>query len=105
MFVQRGYMSSNKIQFHLELTESQIPFFIGMKIYDADDRTILGHVEEYDKDSCFAIISLTEEGQRILHDNHFTNQAKVGCSISGDYLSKEIENEFNNIFFNSSHNN
>ena len=66
MFVQRGYMSSNKIQFHLELSEKEIPNFLNTKIHDSDNHTVLGIVKEYDAEKCLAVVDLTEEGTKIL---------------------------------------
>lgn len=74
MFVQRGYMSSNKIQFRLELSEKEIPNFINTKIYDTDNRTTLGIIKEYDAEKCLAVVDLTEEGTKILQAEFISSQ-------------------------------
>lgn len=74
MFDQRGYMSNNNIQFHLELSEREIPNFINTKIHDSDNRTVLGVVKEYDAEKCLAVVDLTEEGKKILQEKIFSSQ-------------------------------
>ena len=59
-------MSSNKIKFHLELTEKEIPNLLNKKIYDSNNRTVLGIIKEYDAEKCLAVVDLTEEGEKIL---------------------------------------
>ena len=74
MFVQRGYMSSNKIHFRIELSEKEIPNFLNTKIHDSDNRTVLGIVKEYDAEKCLAVVDLTEEGTKILQPEFISSQ-------------------------------
>jgi hypothetical protein len=88
-------MSAAKLSFHLELTDQEVPQLINCNIYDSDHHTILGQITDYDKDTCLATASLTEEGIKILSNS---KQPAIDEHSTKDYLSKETAEEFTNIF-------
>jgi hypothetical protein len=67
-------MSSNKIKFHLELSEKEIPQILNTKIFDSDNRTALGIFKEYDAEKSIAIVELTEEGAKVINAQTISSQ-------------------------------
>lgn len=67
-------MSSNKIQFRLELSEKEIPHILNTKIFDSDNRTALGIIKEYDAEKSIAILDLTEEGAKVINTKSISSQ-------------------------------
>lgn len=95
----------SRIKFKLDLTEEEIPNFIGKKVYDSDDRTILGTIDEYDKEAGIAVIKLTEIGYKIIAPEFQEQKNKIGWSIDANYLpdvSEKTITEFNELFINKS---